>query len=145
MSWLAQSKFHTGLLQPDVGVGTAWFCTCHWIKSSLFWFSYFQVQGCKKQSVCCHHTGGKVRLRQDPSWRSGPGTVSPASLFFFRFSRLHGNKGGRFATFGGKMIDPVVVKDSFVRGSPFSHKRCQKNCTGKPNVGRFASQPSKTS
>ena len=32
-------------------------------------------------------------------------------------------RGGLFATLGGKMIDPLVVKDSFLRGSPiFSQK-----------------------
>ena len=37
------------------------------------------------------------------------------------------SQGGLFATFGGKMIGPLVVKDSFLRGSPnFSQKVAKK-------------------
>ena len=35
--------------------------------------------------------------------------------------------GGPFATFCRKMIDPLVVKDAFLRGSPISHERWQKD------------------
>ena len=35
-------------------------------------------------------------------------------------------QGGLFATFGGKMIDPLVVKDSFLRGSPIFSQQVAK-------------------
>ena len=74
---------------------------------------------------------GKGKLRV--SWARGP---SPTH----RKLAGGGGGGGRFATFG-KMIDPLVVKDSFLRGSPiFSQKvakrpRCLRGGGCMPSLG----------
>ena len=40
--------------------------------------------------------------------------------------KVQQDQGGLFATFGGQLVDPLVVKDSFLRGSPIVPQKVAK-------------------
>ena len=53
-------------------------------------------------------------------------------------------QGSLFATFGGKMIEPVAVKDSFLRGSPTFSQKVAKRPPRPEQVAAVGRYPAST-